>query len=248
MSDLPRNHFKHALAAMQLQRGLWCQIGDSLAAEMMAGAGYDWMLFDTEHSALDPASVLPLMQAAAPYPVSVIVRPPSLDVAVIKKLLDLGARTILVPMVQNAQEAALAVAAVRYPPRGIRGVAGATRAAGFGRIPGYHKHAHEETCLLVQVETVEAVAEIEAIAALEGVDGIFVGPADLAASLGYPGETGHPVVVAAVLDAIRRIRAAGKAPGVLAIDPALYDAAIEAGAVFVSKTLDLVALRRAISL
>lgn len=245
MTDLPKNRFKAALARMEVQRGLWCQIADPLAAEMLAGAGFDWMLFDTEHAPLEAPLVLSMLQAVAPYPVSPIVRPRVLDVALIKKLLDHGAQTILVPMVQNAAEAALAVAATRYPPRGIRGVAGATRAAGFGRIPGYHRRAHEETCLLVQVETRSALDEIEAIAAVDGVDGIFIGPADLSASLGFPGEPGRPEVVEAILSAIRRIRAAGKAPGILTPDAALYQAAIAAGAVFVSKTIDLLALRDA---
>ncbi len=246
MTDLPKNRFKAALAAMQLQRGIWCQITDPLVAEMAAGAGFDWMLLDTEHAPLEAPTVLALLQAVAPYPVSALVRPRVLDVALIKKLLDHGAQTILVPMVQNADEAALAVAATRYPPRGIRGVAGATRAAGFGRIKDYHQRAHEETCLLVQVETRAALDQIEAIAAVEGVDGIFIGPADLAASLGHPGNPGHPEVVTAILAAIRRIRAAGKPPGILTTDAALYEAAIEAGAVFVSKTIDLLALRDAL--
>ena len=210
MRDLPRNQFKAALADMRVVHGVWCQIGDTAVAEMIAGAGFDWMLFDTEHSPLNTTSILPLVQAAAAWPVSVLVRPASLNVADIKKILDLGVQTILIPMIQNADEAALAVAAVTYPPEGIRGVAGATRASGFGRIPGYHRRARDEICLLVQVETVEAVAQIEAIAAVPGIDGIFVGPADLAASMGYPGEPGHPEVRAAVVDAIRRIRAAGK--------------------------------------
>ncbi|MCB1395290.1 MAG: 4-hydroxy-2-oxo-heptane-1,7-dioate aldolase [Rhodobacter sp.] len=247
MTDLPKNRFKAALAAMQLQRGLWCQIQDPLAVEMLAGEGFDWMLFDTEHSPMDALTVLPLLQAVAPYPVSAIVRPGSLNVAEIKKILDTGAQTILVPMVQNAEEAALAVASVTYPPEGIRGVAGATRAAGFGRIKGYHRRASEEICLLVQVETREALDHIEAIAAVPGVDGIFVGPADLAASLGHPGEATHPDVRAAVVDAIRRIRAAGKPPGILTMDPVLFEAAVEAGAVFVSRDLDLLALRKGLS-
>jgi len=243
MTDLPRNRFKAQLAAMQVLRGLWCQITDPLVAEMAAGAGFDWMLFDTEHAPLEAPSVLPLLQAVAPFPVSAIVRPRVLDVALIKKILDHGAQTILVPMIQNAEEAALAVAATRYPPRGIRGVAGATRAAGFGRIAGYHQRAHEETCLLVQVETAQALDQIEAIAAVEGVDGIFIGPADLAASLGHPGNPAHPDVTKAILDGIRRIRAAGKPPGILTMDPVLYDAALEAGAIFVSKAIDLLVLR-----
>jgi len=247
MRDLPRNRFKAALAEMRQVHGVWCQIGDTLVAEMIAGAGFDWMLFDTEHSPLNASSILPLVQAAAAWPVSVLVRPASLNVAEIKKILDLGVQTILIPMIQTADEAALAVAAVTYPPGGIRGVAGATRASGFGRIQGYHRRARDEICLLVQVETVEALAQIEAIAAVPGIDGIFVGPADLAASMGFPGEPGRPEVRAAVVDAIRRIRAAGRPPGILTPDPALFEAACEAGAVFVSRDIDLLALRKGLS-
>lgn len=247
MTDLRKNHFKEQIAAMNVQRGLWCQIQDPLAIEMLAGEGFDWMLFDTEHSPLNASTVLPLLQAVAPYPVSAIVRPGSLNVAEIKKILDLGAQSILIPMIQNAEEAALAVASVTYPPAGIRGVAGATRASGFGWIKGYHRIAHRETCLLLQVETREALDQIEAIAAVPGVDGIFVGPADLAASLGYPGEATHTDVRATIVDAIRRIRAAGKPPGILTMDPVLFDMALDAGAVFVARDLDLLALRKGLT-
>lgn len=241
------NTFKQAIAQMQLQHGLWVGLSDPLAIEMMAGCGYDWMLFDTEHAALDPLAVLPLMQAAAPYPVTPIVRPGTLNAQDIKKILDLGAQTLLIPYVENAQQAQQAVDAITYPPKGIRGVAGMTRASGFGRIENYHKTAEEDLCLLVQVETKAALDEIEAIAAVPGVDGIFIGPADLAASLGYPGEPGHPEVKTAVLDAIRRIRAAGLPPGLLTLDSAFADEAIAAGAVFVSRDVDMVALRKGLS-
>lgn len=247
MVDLPKNHFKAALRAGQVVHGVWCQIQDTAVAELIAAAGFDWMLFDTEHSPLTPASILPLLQAVAAWPVSALVRPASLNVAEIKKILDLGAQTLLIPMIQNADEAALAVAAVTYPPQGIRGVAGATRASGFGRIAGYHARARSELCLLVQVETVEAVAQIEAIAAVPGIDGIFVGPADLAASMGFPGEPGRPEVRAAVVDAIRRIRAAGQPPGILTPDPVLFDAACAAGAQFVARDIDLLALRKGLT-
>lgn len=247
MTEPRKNHFKAALADMRPVHGVWCQIGDSAVAEMIAAAGFDWMLFDTEHSPLTAASILPLLQAVAAYPVSALVRPASLDVVDIKKILDLGAQTLLIPMVQTAEQAALAVAAVTYPPAGIRGVAGATRASGFGRIAGYHARARDEICLLVQVETVEAVAQIEAIAAVPGIDGIFVGPADLAASMGFPGEPGRPEVRAAVVEAIRRIRAADQPPGILTPDPVLFDAACAAGAVFVARDIDLLALRKGLS-
>ena len=247
MSDLLRNTFKAALAERRLQRGIWCTIRDPLVAEMLAGCGFDWLMFDTEHSPMDPVSVLPMLQAVAPYPVSPIVRPGSLNAAEIKKLLDIGAQTILVPMVQNADEAAQAVAAVTYPPEGIRGVSGITRATRFGTTPGYHAKARDEVCLIVQVETVAALDQIEAIAAVPGIDGIFVGPADLAASLGYPGLPNHDAVTKVVLEATRRITAAGKPAGILTLSPEVADRAIDAGAVFVARDLDIAALRKGLS-
>ena len=247
MTPLKPNAFKAALKLGRLQRGLWATSSDSLVAELCAAQGFDWMLFDTEHSALDPLTVLPLLQAVAPYPVSPIVRPGSLNAAEIKKLLDIGAQTILVPMVQNADEAAQAVAAVTYPPEGIRGVSGITRATRFGTIPGYHAKARDEICLIVQVETVAALDQIEAIAAVPGIDGIFVGPADLAASLGYPGLPNHDAVTKVVLEATRRITAAGKPAGILTLSPEVADRAIDAGAVFVARDLDIAALRKGLS-
>ena len=244
MTALPVNAFKAALAEGRLQRGVWCTINESLVAEMVAGCGFDWMMFDTEHSALDPLTVLPLLQAVAPYPVSPIVRPGSLNAAEIKKLLDLGAQTLLVPMIQNAAMAAEAVAAVTYPPEGIRGVSGMTRATRFATVAGYHNAARAEICLILQVETLEAVANIEAIAAVEGVDAIFVGPADLAASMGYAGEPNHPDVTKAVLDAIRRIVATGKPAGILTTSAEVYDAAVAAGALFAARHVDMIALRK----
>lgn len=244
MAGLRKNAFKAGLKAGQLQRGLWCTINDTLVAEMCAGLGFDWMLFDTEHSALDPITVLPLLQAVAAYPVTPIVRPGSLNAPEIKKLLDLGAQTILVPMINNAEEAAAAVAAVEYPPAGIRGVSGLTRATAFGDIAGYHKAAREEIALLVQVETLEAVDQIEAIAAVPGVDGIFVGPADLAAALGHAGEPSHPDVKQAALDAIKRIVATGKPAGFLSADEAFAQSVANEGALFVSRDIDMAALKR----
>ncbi|WP_172331725.1 HpcH/HpaI aldolase/citrate lyase family protein [Mangrovicoccus sp. HB161399] len=247
MTALPKNRFKAGLAEGRLQRGVWSTINDTLVAELTASLGYDWMLFDTEHSALDALAVLPLMQAVAPYPVSPIVRPGSLDPAEIKKMLDLGAQSILVPMVNSAEEAALAVAAVTYPPAGIRGVSGLTRATRFASVPGYHKAAREEIALLVQVETAAALDAIEEIAAVPGVDGIFVGPADLAAALGHVGEPSHPEVVAAMLGAVRRIVAAGRPAGVLSLDQAVTVQVIEAGATFVAADVDMAAMKRGLS-
>jgi 4-hydroxy-2-oxoheptanedioate aldolase len=244
MTNIRPNTFKAALKRGEFQRGLWSTINDQLVVEMCAGLGYDWMLFDTEHSPMDAISILPLLQAVAPYPVNPIVRPGSLNVAEIKKMLDLGAQNILVPMIQNADEAALAVAAVTYPPHGIRGVSGMTRAAGFGDIKGYHKAARDEIAILVQVETMEAVADIENIAAVDGVDGIFVGPADLAGAIGRVGEPSHPDVQAAVLDAIKRIVATGKPAGFLSPDLEFSQKVIDAGATFVARDIDMTALKR----
>lgn len=244
MTDLPRNTFKAAIREGRRQVGLWCSMADPTGAEMLAGCGFDWMMFDTEHASVDAVSVLPLLQAVAPYPVHPIVRPGSLNPAEIKKLLDTGVQTILVPFVQSAEEARLAAASVAYPPDGIRGVAGLTRATRFGAIEGYAKKARDEICLIVQIETAEAMAELEAIAAVPGVDAIFIGPSDLAASLGHVGNSGHPDVRRAVADGIRRIRAAGLPAGFLSPDQSYVAEAIEAGAVFVAVDIDIAILRR----
>jgi 4-hydroxy-2-oxoheptanedioate aldolase len=242
--NLPENHFKRALREGRQQIGLWCSLPGSYAAEAVAGSGYDWLLFDTEHSPGDPLTVLAQLQAVAPYDVSAVVRPASNDTVLIKRFLDLGAQTLLIPYVQNAQEARAAVAAMRYPPEGVRGVSGLTRATRFGRIPGYGKRAAEELCLLVQVETREALDQLEAIAAVEGVDGVFIGPADLAASLGHVGDPGHPDVVAAVEDAVRRLRGAGKPAGILTPDAGFAKRCIEIGTIFTAVAIDAGILAR----
>ncbi|EPX79637.1 HpcH/HpaI aldolase family protein [Salipiger mucosus] len=242
--ELKRNAFKAALREGRRQIGLWCTIPDSGVVELLAGCGYDWLLIDTEHSPMDPVQTMPLMQAAAPYPVSAMCRPAWNDAVLIKKLLDCGAQSLLVPFVQNAEEAEAAVRATRYPPHGIRGVSGCTRANAYGSVAGYAKRAEEELCVILQVETVEAVDRIEEIAQVEGVDGIFVGPADLAASMGRVGEPAHPEVREAVTEAVRRIRAAGLPPGVLSSDRPLLESATEAGAQFIAVGVDAALLRR----
>ncbi|MFM2356559.1 MAG: hypothetical protein RLZZ528_2295 [Pseudomonadota bacterium] len=242
--DLPMNAFKAAIREGRAQIGLWCTIPGAGHAESLAGCGFDWILIDTEHSTVDMATVQTMLQAIAPYPVSAAVRPGWNDAVEIKRLLDAGAQTILVPYVQNAEEAARAVAAVRYPPNGVRGVAGITRATRYGLVENYTARADAEICLLVQVETAEALRNIEAIAAVDGVDGIFVGPADLAASMGHPGNPGAPEVRGAILDAMRRIRAAGKPAGILSLDPGLLKAAVAAGSVFTAVDVDQAILLR----
>lgn len=242
--SLPVNRFKARLKAGEPQLGLWCSLASAYAAEVVAGAGFDWLMFDTEHSPGGIDSVLAQLQAVSGYPVSPVVRPDTNDVVLIKRYLDIGAQTLLIPYVQNVAEAEAAVAAVRYPPKGERGVAGMTRAGRFGRIKDYCKRAEDELCLLLQVETAEALKELEAIAAVDGVDGVFIGPSDLAASLGYIGETGHPEVIAAVEDALVRLKAIGKPSGVLTLDPVFARRCIALGAGFTAVGMDLALLAR----
>lgn len=242
--ELPKNHFKAALKAGKQQIGIWVSIPGSGSVEAVATCGFDWMMLDTEHTPVDLGTVQSMLQATFPYPTHAGVRPGWNDATEIKRILDIGAQTILVPYVQSAEEARAAVAAVMYPPLGMRGVAGMTRASRFGSIPDYAAHANAEICLLVQVETKAALDQIEAIAAVDGVDGIFIGPADLAASLGYPGKPGHPEVKAIILDAIRRIVAAGKPAGILSLDPAFLEEAIAAGTTFTAVDTDMSVLVR----
>jgi 4-hydroxy-2-oxoheptanedioate aldolase len=243
--DLPPNPFKHALAAGRQQIGLWNSLPGPLVAEALAGCGFDWVVIDTEHALTDVPDTLAMMQAMAPYPVSAVVRPASNDPVLIKRLLDLGAQTLLIPYVQNADEARAAVAAMRYAPGGIRGVAGMTRASRFGAVADYAQQAAQELCLIVQVETAEALAQIEAIAMVDGVDGLFIGPADLAASMGHPGELGHPAVVAAIEDAIRRIVRTGKPAGILTLDPAFARQCMDWGTRFTAVGMDIALMVRA---
>lgn len=243
--QLEINRFKAALREGRQQLGLWCTLPGGYVAEAVAGSGFDWLLFDTEHSPADPLTVLQPLQAVAPYPVSAVVRPAGNDSVLIKRLLDLGVQSLLIPYVQSAAEARAAVAATRYSPAGIRGVAALTRATRFGRIADYAKRAHEELSVVVQVETRAALDALEDIAAVDGVDGVFIGPADLAASLGFPGEPGHEEVKRTVEGTLRRIRACGKPAGVLAIDAAFARRCIELGATFTAVGVDVGVLARA---
>ena len=242
--DLPVNRFKQRLLAGEAQTGLWLSLSNAYAAEVVAGSGFDWLLLDTEHSPGGVEDTLGQLQALAPYPVSPVVRPAANDPVLIKKFLDIGAQTLLIPSVQTADEARAAVAAMRYPPDGLRGVAGVTRATGFGRVKAYAATAHEQLCLLAQVETGEALARLEAIASVEGVDGVFIGPNDLAASLGHAGEAGHPEVVAAVEDALRRLKAIGKPAGILT-SPDFARRCIALGSTFTAVGGDIGLLARA---
>ena len=242
--DLPRNPFKHAIAEGRTQIGLWLALTSAYAAEVAAGAGFDWLVIDMEHAPNTLETTFAQLQALAPYPGVAMVRPASNDLVRIKHLLDMGAQTLLIPYVQSVEEAEAAVTAIRYPPRGLRGFASATRAAGFGRVADYGRKVEAELCLIVQVETVQALEQLEAISAVDGVDGVFIGPADLAASMGLVGQLNHPEVKAAVLGAIERLKAIGKPAGVLSADPDFAEACRDAGATFVAVGLDTVILAR----
>jgi 4-hydroxy-2-oxoheptanedioate aldolase len=242
--NLPQNNFKRALQAGKPQIGLWSSLSSNYTVEVIAGAGFDWILLDSEHSPADIENLLTQLQAAAPYPTHSVVRIPWNDMVTVKRVLDIGAQTLLIPYVSSKEEARNAVSFTRYPPAGVRGVAGTTRATRFGRIPEYAKRAHEEICVLVQIETQPALDSLEAICGIEGVDGVFIGPADLHASLGYPGETANPKVKPLIDEAIRRIRKAGKAPGILTPNEADARHWLECGALFVAVGADVGILAR----
>lgn len=236
---LPVNAFKRGLRGGQQQIGIWNTIPGPVVVEALAGTGFDWILIDTEHSLTDVPDTMGMLQAVAPYPVSALVRPAVNDAVLIKRLLDFGAQTLIVPYVQSADEARAAVAAMRYPPRGIRGAGGTVRANRFGAVADYMTHAEAELCLVVQVETAATLARIEDIAAVDGVDGLFIGPNDLAATMGHTGNPDHPDVTAAIADAIRRIVGTGKAAGILATDSAFAQRCIGWGSSFTAVGVDL---------
>jgi 4-hydroxy-2-oxoheptanedioate aldolase len=239
----PENLFKKRLAEGVQQLGIWMTIPGNSTAELLATCGYDWMLIDTEHSPIAVNEVLPALQALAAYPaVSPVVRVVQNDTALIKRLLDLGAQSLMIPYVQTADEAAAAVQAMRYGPRGIRGMAGLTRATRFGQIEGYAANASDELCLVVQVETIGALERIEEIAGVDGVDAVFIGPADLAASMGYPGEASHPEVKQAIRDALARLRTIGKPSGILTLDLEFLRECISLGTRFTAIAVDMALL------
>lgn len=244
---LPQNKFKQSLSASKTQFGLWMGLPDSICAEIGAGAGFDWLLIDAEHAPYDLRGIQSHLQAIAPYGVPAIVRPPEGTTAIIKQLLDIGTQTLLIPMVNTAEQARQLVQDSLYPPQGIRGLGTSmARAAHWNGVEGYLQKANDEICLIVQAETKEAIENLEEIVAVEGVHGVFIGPSDLSASMGYVGNPGHPEVVAAVEKGIETIIKAGKAAGVLAMDKVLAEGYAAKGASFVGVGVDASLLSTAV--
>jgi 4-hydroxy-2-oxoheptanedioate aldolase len=245
-AEILANTFKAALKNGQVQIGLWLAMADSYSAEICAGSGFDWLLLDGEHSPLDLRTMLAQLQSVAPYSAHAVVRPPIGDPVLIKQMLDIGAQNLLIPMVETPEQAEMLVRATRYAPQGFRGVgAGIARAARWGRVGAYLEQANDQVCLLLQVETRTGLDNLDRIAAIDGVDGIFLGAADLSASLGYIGQPQHPEVVSAMEKAITVILANGKAPGLLATDEAVASAYLALGAQFVAVGVDVLLLVQA---
>jgi 4-hydroxy-2-oxoheptanedioate aldolase len=235
--ELPVNRFKRALKEGRPQIGMWSSLSSHIVAEILAHAGFDWVLLDTEHSPNELPMVQSQLHAMTGGTATPVVRPAWNDMVLVKRTLDIGAQSLLLPYVQSEEEARGAVRYTRYPTQGARGVAGSTRAAGYGRTRDYMKRAHEEICVLVQAETRLALRNLEAIAAVDGVDGVFIGPNDLAADLGHLGNWQHPEVWKAMEDAAKRIRKAGKAPGIL-VGEADGQRCLDAGFLFVAVGAD----------
>ena len=235
---LPLNTFKTAITQGQRQIGLWGTLCSPICAELAADAGFDWILFDSEHSPVEIAGLLPLLQAAARGDSHCAVRVAWNDPVLIKRVLDLGAQTVFVPFVQNRDDARAAVAACRYPPKGVRGVAGVTRATRYGRVADYANCAAEQVCVIVQIETAQALEQIDEIAQTEGVDGVFIGPSDLAASMGHAGNPDHPDVQAAIRQAAADLLRIRKASGILARNAIEAINYVEWGYTFVAAGVD----------
>lgn len=241
----PPNPFKQALKEGTLQVGCWLGLADAYVAEISAGAGFDWVVIDNEHAPNDLRSTVAQLQVVAARGSHAVVRPPVGEAWIIKQMLDIGAQTLLIPMVETATQARALVDAVTYPPRGVRGVGAAlARASDFSGTADYLTTARDQICLLVQVESQKGLAGLDDILKVDGIDGVFIGPSDLAADMGYLGQTGAPEVHAAVLGAITKIAASGKAAGVLTLDKALQTQCRDAGATFIATDIDVMLFAR----
>lgn len=241
------NYFKAKLKKTQ-QIGMWVGLADGYCAEIAANAGFDWLLIDGEHAPNDLRTILHQLQSIAAYPSQAVVRPVTGDVGLIKQLLDIGAQTLLIPMIETAEQAELMVKATRYPPEGIRGVGSAlARASHWNSLSNYLNEADEQICVLVQIESKKGLENIDAILAVEGIDGVFIGPADLSAALGYRGNPGHPEVQEIIVSSIKKIRQAGKAAGILSADEKLAKHYLSLGTEFVAVGVDSSLLMKSMS-
>lgn len=244
----PVNQFKKRLRAGEHQLGIWNTVGGNTVPELLGGAGFDWVLIDCEHAPVEAVEVLPALQAIAGNGASsAVVRPAANDPVYFKRLLDMGAQTLLVPYVQTAEEAAAAVSAMRYGPQGIRGMAGMTRATRYGQVEDYYEKAIEELCLVVQVETALGLKNLKAIAQTDGVDAIFIGPSDLSASMGHPGQVNHPEVLSAIHDAMALLQDLEVPVGIMALDPDRARDFIARGSLFTAVGVDLVLLAQSLA-
>ncbi len=243
---LPQNPFTRAIRNQEQQIGIWISLCSPFAAEVVSPAGFDWALVDMEHTPSDYMTVMGQLQAFAASNTTAIVRPEWNNPVVVKRLLDLGAPGLLFPMIETVEEAEKAVASTRYPPKGIRGVSGATRATRFGRVENYLEQVEQETTVILQLESADAIAQAEAIASVDGVDGIFFGPADIAADMGIVGKPTDPRVWDLIKPAAKKIRAMGKPVGTLVADPDFaLDLLNNEDFTFVACGLDTVLLARA---
>lgn len=242
----PTNRFKKGIKEGKTQIGLWIALTSPYTAEVCAGAGFDWLLIDGEHGPNDIPLLLAQVQAVAAFRSHPVVRVPIGEAWMIKQVLDIGVQTLLVPMVDSADQAKALVRATRYAPDGVRGVGAAlARASSFNRTTDYLQTANDEICLLLQVESQAGLGAISEIAAVDGVDGVFIGPADLAADMGFLGKPGAPEVQVAIEDGLRSIQTAGKAAGILSADPALARKYTGLGATFVAIGSDVALLMNA---
>ena len=227
--DLPVNHFKRAIASGKTPIGTWLMSAAPSTAEALGCAGFDFLVVDMEHVPIDVAEMIGLLRTIAGTPAQAIVRPPWNDPVMVKRAMDAGATTLLFPFVQDADEARRAVAATRYPPEGIRGVAGTHRASRYGAVAGYVKRANEEICVIVQVETLAALGRLDEIAAVPGVDSIFIGPADLSASMGLIGDVGNAAVQEKLAAGAAACRRLGKPCGIVGATPETVGRFLEYG-------------------
>jgi|TARA_B110000093_G_C12970461_1_gene412092 4-hydroxy-2-oxoheptanedioate aldolase len=244
--DTPKNSFKQKALTKEITYGIWNGLVDTVTAEIIAGAGFDWILVDGEHAPFDLRTIQLQLQTIAAYNVQVVVRPPVGDTILIKQLMDIGVQSLLVPMVESAEQAIQLVKAMRYPPEGIRGVGTAlARASKWNRTNNYFRDANNEMCLICQIESVEGIKNLDAILEVDGVDGVFIGPADLGASMGFLGKPSHPEVKAAVVKAIKTIKSKGKTAGVLAVSREIVDFYKAAGANMLGVGVDTILIAKA---